>query len=304
MTPRIFQSALVTLLVVSLAATPVPNGEIPVTARKLLTKPRYSHVEVIRTDGRIEKGILLRVTNKFVALQPLPRTAACEDIPLSEVAAWRWLPLPGRKISDVAKKPLWMIAFAPGLIAEVVAEPFRKISPPLNPLRGEWEVVGGSRGGTKGSLNFRGATVKYRGSISTAGRWWNDEGKLHLAIGGTPERVTSFHFQCDNLVLDDTSEQLNAGNRASLGSSPILGDWGHGGMWLTLHGDGVLEEHQIIEREGSFQNTSTSVTIHWSDASGPGGGKWVANIRHGRIVVVIGGVETEFHYVPSPWIVM
>jgi len=70
-------------------------------------------------------------------------------------------------------------------------------------------------------------------------------------------------------------------------------------VWFTLQADGGLQEHKIIERQGTFEKTKTTVTMHWSDPLGPGGETWMAHIRHRAIVVSIGGATTEYQFAPA-----
>ena len=55
-------------------------------------------------------------------------------------------------------------------------------------------------------------------------------------------------------------------------------------------------------REGTFQNTSTSVIMHWADSMGPGGAEWTAQIAHRHIIVSIGGATTEYHYLKPSFV--
>jgi hypothetical protein len=67
---------------------------------------------------------------------------------------------------------------------------------------------------------------------------------------------------------------------------------------LILKADGSIQERKTDLRTGSFERTSRGVTIHWTDDQGPGGALWDAQIQHRHIVVRLGGVVTEYHYIP------
>jgi len=59
-----------------------------------------------------------------------------------------------------------------------------------------------------------------------------------------------------------------------------------------------VTEQQWEVRKGTFENSATSVNMHWTDSTGPGGAEWIAQIKHRHILVSVGGVLTEYHYVP------
>ena len=59
-----------------------------------------------------------------------------------------------------------------------------------------------------------------------------------------------------------------------------------------------MTEQQWEVRKGTFENSATSVNMHWTDSTGPGGAEWIAQIKHRHILVSVGGVLTEYHYVP------
>ena len=91
----------------------------------------------------------------------------------------------------------------PFVIEYAIADPIRRISPPLKPLRGSWK----SSRAFKSSLEFMGNEVQYRATTRKGGRWsvnamnftWRD---------AEPELITRFHFQCGELVLDNPVKKL------------------------------------------------------------------------------------------------
>jgi hypothetical protein len=307
MATKIFGRTLVGLLVLSRMAAQEkggdsdpdpPNHKISDAANKLLRKPRLGSAELTWADGRKQKGRFLRVTNEFIAFQTDFRRSACENVALSEIADVKYFRAPGEPGagSDVARVVggVFLMAFlVPYVVADAVAEPFRQT--PLKPLRGTWEASGPSDGHVGSSLDFTGNKVVYRTTIRKRGRWSIERGELHLAVDGEPEWITSFHYECEELVLDNPAEKFREWGNRSRPAGPIVGDWHGRQTRLTIDLDGRLFEEKDVVRDGTFQNTSASVNMHWADSTGPGGTEWTAQIAHRHIVVSIGGATTEYH---------
>jgi hypothetical protein len=303
-----WQYTLVGLLVPSLMAgqekgggsdRSAPNNKISEAVIKLLRKPRLGSAQLSWRAGRTQKGRILRVTDQFIAFETSQRPRACENVELSEIAAVQSLHTPGEPGagSHVADVLLFSAFLAPFYVADAIANPFKRISPPIKPLRGSWEG-GGSRGIPESSLEFTGGTVRYRTTTSKRGRWRVEHGKLHLTLDGEPEWIGSFHFECGELVLDNPLEVFREWGNRSHATAPVVGDWHGNDFWLNLKADGSLAEQKFWVREGTFENTSTSVRMQWNDSTGPGGAEWIAQIKHRRIVVSVSGVTRKYHYVP------
>jgi hypothetical protein len=198
-------------------------------------------------------------------------------------------------VSPVDEVALFAV-FLPFFVADAVVEPFKRVSPPMRPLRGTWES-GGSRAMPKGSLEFTGDTVKCRSMTSKRGHWSAENGRLHLTWDGEPEWVGRFHFECGNLVVENPSEVFTASNGSQV-TAPIVSDWYRNDHYLNLKPDGSVTEQKFWTRSGTFENSSTGVRMHWTDSTGPGGGEWIAQIKHRRIIVSVSGVTAKFHYKP------
>jgi hypothetical protein len=314
MATKIFRCTLAVLLVLSRMAAqekggtsdPTPsNHKISEAANKLLRKPRLGSAELTWADGRKQKGHILRVTDQFIAFQTDFRRSACTNVELSEIADVKFFHAPGEPGagSDVANvvEGVFLVAFlAPFMVADAVAELFRQT--PLKPLRGTWEASGPSHGHLSSRLEFTGNKVVYRTTIRKLGRWSVERGEVHLAVDGEPEWITSFHFECEELVLDNPAERFWERRNRSHPAAPIVGDWHGRQTRLTIEPDGSLVEEKDMVREGTFQNSSTSVSMHWADSTGPGGAEWAAQIAHRHIVVSIGGATTEYHYLKPSFV--
>jgi hypothetical protein len=275
------------------------NSTVPESVRKLLQNPRLGVAKLTWKDGRSQEGQVVRVTNQFIAFSTIRKPKVCEIVALSEIAEVQPLKKPGEAGagSYVAMAVLFGVIFAPFAAADVISNPFKRMSPPKKPLRGLWENRG-SRRIPQSSLEFIGDTIQYRSRASRRGRWSVENGKLHLMLDGEIERISLFHFQCGELVLDNSREVFREWSNRSRATAPILGDWHGVNVWLNLKGDGTLVEEKFSVRRGTFENTSSSVRMHWTDSLGPGGPEWTADIKHRRIVVSINGVATKYHYVP------
>ncbi len=282
-----------------------PNHKISEVANKLLRKPRLGSAQLTWTDGRKQKGRILRVTDQFIAFQTDFRPPACQNVELSEIAGVKFFhargePGTGPDVANVVGG-VFLIAFlVPYMVADAVAEPLRQT--PLKPVRGTWEASGPSHGHLMSSLEFTGNKVVYRTTVQKRGRWSVERGELHLAVDGEPEWITSFHFECEELVLDNPAEKFREWRNRSHPAAPIVGDWHGRRTRLTIEPDGSLVEEKDIVREGTFQNSSTSVNMHWADSAGPGGAEWAAQIAHRHIMVSIGGATTEYHYLKPSFV--
>ncbi len=184
-----------------------------------------------------------------------------------------------------------MVVLAPAFAVSVIADPFERLSPPLKPLSDSWAA-------RDSKLEFSGNTVKYQKITRKRGHWSVETNRLHLVVEGEPETVIPFHFDCAALYLDDRAAKLSAGGQPPHASPPIVGDWFQQGTRLSIRPDGTFAEEDTETRDGTFTNTATSLTIRWNTPTGPGGTEWVAPIHHRHIVLSIGCVTTQYHYVP------
>jgi hypothetical protein len=262
---------------------------------QFLQKPRLGDAQLTRRDGQTQKGRILRVTDQFIAFETNQRPRACENVALSEIAAVQSLRTPGEPgIGTYVAEVFYLGVFlGPFFVADAVAYPFKRISPPMKPLSGSWEG-----GVPNSSLQFTGQKVQYRTTTNKRGRWLVEHDKLHLMLNGEPEWVGRFHFECGELVMDDPREEFRESGNPKPARAPIVGDWAGRKVRLNLKSDGSVAEEKSVVRYGTFENTSTSVKIHWADSTGPGGAEWVAPIEHRRMVVSIGGVTTKYHFAP------
>ena len=276
------------------------NSQLSDAARKLVSKPRLGSAQLTWADGRTQKGRIVRVTDQFIAFETNVRPAACENVELSKVAAVHWFRTPGEggAGSRAAEGVFLGAILAPFYIGNAVTDPFKRISPPLKPLRGYWEFSGPSAGVLKRSLVFTDNTVQYRAITSKRGRWSVEQDLLHLTFDGEPESVTSFHFDCGELILNNPTSAFRESSDRKRATSPIVGDW-HGSNYnLDLKSDGRATEQRWEARKGTFENRVATVKMHWTDSTAPGGAEWIAEIKHRHILVSVGGVLMEFHYVP------
>jgi hypothetical protein len=291
---RLWRCGLTGFLSLSLAIGQNSGGNAlsaPVT--KLLRKPRIGEAWLTMRDGRIQRGRVVRVTDRFVAFATNERPLVCADLELSEIDSVQWLPVKGQgnPVSDALEGGLLAVLITPFFVVSVVANRFERISPPLEPLHDSWVA-------RDSSLEFQGNTVKYRKITRKRGHWSVEADRLHLVVDGEPETVVPFHFDCGALVLDNHAAVFQEFHQPSRAMEPIIGDWNRAGMRLSIRPDGSFSEGDAEIRSGTFTNTTSSVTIQWTDSTGPGGAQWVAPIRHRHIVISIGGVTTEYHYVP------
>lgn len=116
-------------------------------AKKLISKPRLGNAQLTWTDGRTQDGRITRASGQLVAFRTNAVPAVCENVELSKLAAVQWQST-GSDASVVSGAVGAVYAAAvltPSYIAGVVAGPFKRISPPLKPLRGIWELDGGPK---------------------------------------------------------------------------------------------------------------------------------------------------------------
>lgn len=269
------------------------GSALSASVTKLLRKPRVGIVILTRRDGQLQGGRIVRVTDRFVAFQPDVRLSGCRNLQLSEIDSIKWLRAPGtgHVLKDAPEMALFTVFVAAVTIADAVAYPFERLSPPLKPLSDSWVA-------RDSSLEFRGDGVKYQRMTRKRGHWSVEANRLHLVVEGEPETVVPFHFDCGAVVLDNHAAVFRDFSQPSPAREPIIGDWDLRGERLNIRPDGTFSEEDTETREGTFTNTTSSVTIQWKDSTGPGGAQWVAPIRHHHIVISVGGVTTEYHYVP------
>ncbi len=290
------------LLPVMLAGESAQSSD---TAKQLVKKPRLGSAQLTWVDGRRQKGHIARVTDQFVAFQTDTRPMSCENVKLSEIATVQWLrtsrgPGAGSQLAGV----LFVGAIlAPFYVGHAVADPFKRMSPPLKPLGGSWESGGPSRALIKSSLEFKGNTVQHRTMIGKQGRWLVEQDRLRLIYDGEPESATPFHFDCEELILDDSAGTFREWSDRKHATQPMVGNWHGSNSNLNIQSDGSFAEQKWEVRKGTFENSAASVKMHWADSTGFGGAEWIAQIKQRHIFVSVGGVTTEYHYVPPVFVV-
>jgi hypothetical protein len=270
------------------------NGQLSDAARKLLDKPRLGSAQLTLSDGSLEDGLIVRVTDQFLALQTNHNPLTCENVALSSVASVHWLPTPGR--DGVGGEVAFWAIYSPFFAGGATAGIFRGTSSQLKPLRGNWESDGG-----KSTLEFDGSFVTGRTMAVRYGLYSVAQNQLNMKFDGTPEAMIPFQFHCRELLLDSPPIRFLLSPRTIPVSAPIVGEWGSPHSILYFKPDGDFEERKEEDRYGTFEQTATGVKIHWEDDLGPGGPEWIAQIEHRKIVVRLRSVVTEYRYV-SPGI--
>jgi len=130
------------------------NGQLSDAARRLKNKPRWGRVELTWVDGRREDGRIVFVTDRFVTFETDSKPSTCKDVELSEVAEVHWLTNPSNNAAEAAS----IIILAPFALAFAIGDQFRRLSPPVQPLEGDWKSQ--SLDGVPSSLSFRGSFVR------------------------------------------------------------------------------------------------------------------------------------------------
>lgn len=279
----------------------VANAHLSASVKKLLRKPRVGSAELTLRYGRTESGRIVRVTDEFISLATL-RRLDCEDVPLSAVTAVRWLPEPRAQgqpsTVSYAVQMVFVGAFiwVPLLVEEPITTLFQRISPPLKPLSGSWDLDGSSHSDLQSTLEFQGRAVTERLSRREEGHWSAEQGQLHLNTPGKTDRVTSFHISCGtSLVLEPSSEALEC-SHCNRVTATVVGDWRGEKHWLNLKNDGTFVEQRFDIRKGVFISTPKTLEIRWDDSIGPGSGPWTGRIEHRRLIVRVAGVTRKYHY--------
>jgi hypothetical protein len=279
----------------------VANARPSASVKKLLRKARLGSAELTMRDGRTESGRIVRVTDEFISLATNAPSLACEDVQLSEVTAVRWLPTPKvpqqpSAVSDAMRMVLPVLLLSPLFVEGPIATLFQRVSPPLKPLSGSWDLDGSSHSDLHSTLDFGGHAVTERSSTRERGRWSVEQGQLHLNTAGKPERVTSFRFECGTqLVLEPSVEAFQCSNCNRV-TAPVVGDWRSGDHGLNLKEDGTFVEQRFGTRAGTFTNTSTTLEIRWDESIGPAGGTWTGRIEHKHLILRVARVTRKYHY--------
>ena len=279
------------------------NSQLSPPATKLLRKPKLGNAQITRLDGLREDGRIVRVTDQFVTFEMKP--SSCENIELSKIAAVRWLGTASNRrvsngpASEFGGTILLGAVLVPYLAGYAIADPFRRMSPPLQPLRGTWEAVAQSRDGNTSSMKFKGSTVEGHFTTVREGHYSVSQDQLHMTLNGEPETVIHFHFNCTELILDGPAGTLGLWKAPIHFSEPIVGEWGNQRLTLNFKPDGSFEERKKEVRRGTFEQTAAGLKIHWTDGQGLGSQEWNAQIKHRHIVVHLAGVVMEYRYVPQ-----
>ncbi|HEY6393675.1 MAG TPA: hypothetical protein VIX89_20500, partial [Bryobacteraceae bacterium] len=135
------------------------DAQLSEAARQLLSKPRLGSAQLTWSDGRKEDGRIVRVTDQFVTYVTNRKPSSCENVELSKVAAVQWRNAPkGGSSSEAAAAVYLGAVLSPFFVVHEVGDPFRRMFPPLQPLRGQWESIHRSRTGVKSTLHFQGST--------------------------------------------------------------------------------------------------------------------------------------------------
>jgi hypothetical protein len=288
------------LLVLPSAMLLAQNATLSDDARTLLRKPRVGTARLTLTDGQALSGRILRVTDAFISFLANTHPPVCENVEFSKIATVQWVHIDKHAGAGtiVAEGAFLGAVLAPFLIADAVADPFKRFSPPLKPLSGTWESRGQPGSAPKASLVFKGTTVRYSNAMRKQGRWSIEHSALHLSFGGEPERIAPFHFDCNQLILETPDAKFQGRSDGDHADPPIVGYW-HGTAYnLDLKQDGTVTQEDWEVRDGSFENTATGLRIHWTNATGTGGLEWIGQIKHRHIVMNVGGTRTEYHYLP------
>jgi hypothetical protein len=188
---------------------------------------------------------------------------------------------------------LFMVFLTPFFVGHAIATPFKKISPPLNPLRGDWEHTELAIRPTKSTLTFQGTSVNYEGPALKRGKWSSEGKSLSLAFDEVTAVSSPFRIACGDLILESPFTIFRNSNRRRRRVSPVVGDWRSDNSELLIKADGTFVQEKMEKREGTFQKNSGALTIHWKS-----GDEWTATIQHRHILVKLGGVSKEFHYAP------
>jgi hypothetical protein len=275
------------LMVPLLVGGQTNQAQLSEAAKKLLHKPRTGDARLTWPDGRKKDGQIIRVTDQFVTFEAKNRSS-CEDVELSAIAEVRWLGARGQDVGPYVEAALLWAFLAPFYLGYAIADPFRRISPPLRPLSGTWESIGD---GGKSTLEFKGLTVQWRTTVISHGRYFVVQDRLHFVPAGAPETVIPFRIQCRQLRLG--SEVFGFWFAPRHVAPPIVGQWGGSEATVNFKPDGTFEERKGEIRKGTFERTPTGLKIRW-----PEGEAWNAEIEHRHIVVRLGSQITKYRYVP------
>jgi len=256
------------------------NSQLTPAAQKLLKRPRLGSAQLTWVDGRTQKGRVVRVTDQFISFETNITPPACENVELSNVAAVQWFERVGAG-SHSAGEVLLGTLLAPFYVGSVATGPFKRISPPTKPLHGSWEPSRPPRGLVQSSFVFEGNVVQYRTVTAKRGRWSIEQDQLRMTFGGEPDSIASFHFECGDLILGDSANTFRDWSDHKRASPPIVGDWHDSNRNLELSPDGSTTERTWGVRKGTFENSATSVKMHWADSTAPGGMEWVGRSSTG-----------------------
>lgn len=268
-------------------------------ARKLLSNPRSGNAQLTWSDGRKEDGRIVWVTDQFVTFVTNTTPSGCENVDLAKIAAVLWGPNSGSNpLSNFGGDVLLGAVLSPLFVGHAVANPFRRMSPPLAPLRGQWELIRPLPGVVRSSLVFEGSSVRRSEVSIIQGRYYVERNQLHMMSGGALETVIPFHFNCRELILDGPAGKFALITAPHHVTEPIVGDWHGSHSQLNFQPNGRFEERKVDVRSGVFEMHGSSVRIHWADDQEPGGQGWNAQVKHHHLVVRVGGITRQYRYIP------
>lgn len=275
------------------------NAHLSKAVWSLLAKPRTGNARLTWADGRIENGYVSRVTGQFVTfmMSPKPPGSTCENVELSNVAALQWLPA-SHSGDNFAAVGLLGAALSVGFSAHAVANTFRRMSPPMEPLRGSWDAAHPPTGLISSSLEFEGSSVRLSELRIKQGRYSINGKTLHMSVDGLTEVVTPFSFNCNELIFDNPAEKFGHWSRENYVAAPIVGMWLGASSKLEFERDGGFKETILVRDIGSVEKTGSVRRIHWLDSKGPGGADWILEIEHHHLLARVGSVNRIYRYAP------
>jgi hypothetical protein len=273
------------------------SDQLSLAARRLLEHPRSGEAELTWADGRKAEGYIRRVTDQFVSFSSV-QPFACENVPLTNITAVQWLHTSNNfGARELGEAAFLFTVLSPFFVAHEIADPIHRMAPPLHHLKGNWASIQ-HPGESKSSFTFGGSKVQYAGEVVRKGRYSVEQGHLRLIFEEGPETVTTVRFDCDDLILENVAERFQLRSGRDHVTGPLVGTWSQKGVTLELEANGVLVERRDETRTGIFEKTAKNVKIHWA-----GGEEWIAQVKHHHLFVRVGGVLTEYRYVPPDFLV-
>ena len=279
----------------------IGQADLSDAARALIKKPQDGPADFTLRDGTRLSGSIVRITDRFVAIQN-GDLRTCQNVDVSSIA--------GVKRNDPYDIGPVSTFFLLAMIAPLL--PFLGVTEAIgrhDPKRGEWESTGEPHIALRfyyGEQHIGQGDVFRRIFSLRKGHYRFLNGTLSRRYDNGKETAVPIHFECDQLVVDTPiPNRFRPWGLADHARAPIVERWANiaknrGPSALVLRADGTFEEHRFQDDEvqGDYKREHGGVKITWRQPAAAAE-HWRIRTKNGALFLTDDGKTTEFKR-PAP----